>query len=562
MVMQPASTQAPADAAARTLAVVDEHRGLEGPLLPILHGIQEEFGYVPSEALPVIAEELDLSRAEVHGVVTFYHDYRREPAGRHVLKVCRAEACQSMGGDALAGANLFPQPTTRSDGAGCARCHQMNPAFGLFGASKQRTSVDEIQHFRIPHLRNLYAKVGMFGMPEVALFDGGLTGDQGEQVRGFGLFHDGSVDTAFRFLGATPFSMSDDERRDMEQFLFQFPGNYAPILGQQTTLDPNNTDGAAGRVDLLVQRSRECFTIQDTPDATECDLVARGTLDGEARSWLGVLQGPCDDDPPTVFQGDRASDPVLTDAQLRALATAGTALTYTCVPPGSGHRIALDRDQDGHYDRDELDAGSDPADAASLPAPSAPQTVSVEARKMQIKDNTKKGESKRKVAAGARDDAIVAPAPGSADDPRCNEDPTDTTKVSVAVSSAQSGEFHRADLPCQHWELLGSAESPKGYKCKDRDLASGTVKSARWSDGKVQLSLRGKGVFFLDYDLVAGVAQGDVSVVVVGTNSNLCMACPPEDDEDGSDGKRFQGRSCAAPPQCGATTEPELTSRR
>jgi len=95
---QPASTEI----ASRTSAVINELKGLEGPLLPILHGIQEEFGYVPGEALPVIAEALNISNAEVHGVVTFYHDYRNHPAGRHVLKVCRAEACQSMGGDAIA----------------------------------------------------------------------------------------------------------------------------------------------------------------------------------------------------------------------------------------------------------------------------------------------------------------------------------------------------------------------------------------------------------------------------------------------------------------------------
>ncbi|MFF0946927.1 formate dehydrogenase subunit gamma [Rhizobium leguminosarum] len=90
------------DIAARTRAIVADLRFLEGPLLPILHEVQQEFGYVPQEALPVIAEELNLSRAEVHGVVTFYHDYRDHPAGRHMLKLCRAEACQSMGGDALA----------------------------------------------------------------------------------------------------------------------------------------------------------------------------------------------------------------------------------------------------------------------------------------------------------------------------------------------------------------------------------------------------------------------------------------------------------------------------
>ncbi|MGR9241090.1 formate dehydrogenase subunit gamma [Rhizobium leguminosarum] len=90
------------DIAARTRAIIADLRFLEGPLLPILHEVQQEFGYVPQEAMPVIAEELNLSRAEVHGVVTFYHDYRDHPAGRHVLKLCRAEACQSMGGDALA----------------------------------------------------------------------------------------------------------------------------------------------------------------------------------------------------------------------------------------------------------------------------------------------------------------------------------------------------------------------------------------------------------------------------------------------------------------------------
>jgi formate dehydrogenase subunit gamma len=102
IMMQPASTQAsPPDVVARTASVIEGVNGLEGPLLPILHGIQEEFGFVPGESLPVIAEALNISNAEVHGVVTFYHDYRRAPAGRHVLKLCRAEACQSMGGDAI-----------------------------------------------------------------------------------------------------------------------------------------------------------------------------------------------------------------------------------------------------------------------------------------------------------------------------------------------------------------------------------------------------------------------------------------------------------------------------
>jgi formate dehydrogenase subunit gamma len=96
--MQPAGTEV----ASRTMSIIDDLKGLEGPLLPILHEIQEEFGFVPKESLPVIAEALNISNAEVHGVVSFYHDYRNHPTGRHVLKVCRAEACQSMGGDAIA----------------------------------------------------------------------------------------------------------------------------------------------------------------------------------------------------------------------------------------------------------------------------------------------------------------------------------------------------------------------------------------------------------------------------------------------------------------------------
>lgn len=74
---------------------------VEGGTLVMLHALQEAFGYVPEPAIPMIAEARNLSRAEVHGVFTFYHDFRREPAGQHVLKICRAEACQAAGVDAL-----------------------------------------------------------------------------------------------------------------------------------------------------------------------------------------------------------------------------------------------------------------------------------------------------------------------------------------------------------------------------------------------------------------------------------------------------------------------------
>lgn len=82
--------------------IVQRHVGCNGPLLPVLHDIQERFGHVPVDAVPLVADALNLSRAEVHGVISFYHDFRGAPPGLHVLKLCAAEACQSMGGDALA----------------------------------------------------------------------------------------------------------------------------------------------------------------------------------------------------------------------------------------------------------------------------------------------------------------------------------------------------------------------------------------------------------------------------------------------------------------------------
>jgi formate dehydrogenase subunit gamma len=88
--------------AERARVIIEELRHLEGPMLPILHALQHEFGFIPEEVKPLLANELNLSRAEVHGVVTFYHDFRNMPAGRHVLKLCRAEACQAMGAEDIA----------------------------------------------------------------------------------------------------------------------------------------------------------------------------------------------------------------------------------------------------------------------------------------------------------------------------------------------------------------------------------------------------------------------------------------------------------------------------
>jgi formate dehydrogenase subunit gamma len=95
----------PEPVSASALATVDtlisQHKELPGALMPLLHAVQDALGFVPDEVVPRIAAELNLSRAEVHGVITFYHHFRREPAGHTVVQVCRAEACQSCGSDAL-----------------------------------------------------------------------------------------------------------------------------------------------------------------------------------------------------------------------------------------------------------------------------------------------------------------------------------------------------------------------------------------------------------------------------------------------------------------------------
>ena len=97
---------APAPSAEEIRDVVLPLTGLEGPLLPMLHAIQEVWGHVPQAAVPVLADVLNLGRAEVHGVISFYHDFRDHPAGRRVLKICRAAACQSVGGAGVAAETL------------------------------------------------------------------------------------------------------------------------------------------------------------------------------------------------------------------------------------------------------------------------------------------------------------------------------------------------------------------------------------------------------------------------------------------------------------------------
>ena len=111
----------PADRVAELAELAATFAGLRGGLLPLLHAVQARIGHVPDEAVPVIAHALNLSRAEVHGVLTFYHDFARKPKGQHVVKLCRAEACQARGSAAVEAALVrslgIAMGETRGDGA-------------------------------------------------------------------------------------------------------------------------------------------------------------------------------------------------------------------------------------------------------------------------------------------------------------------------------------------------------------------------------------------------------------------------------------------------------------
>jgi len=269
-----------------------------------------------------------------------------------------------------AGQDLFFNKNRKTDAAfECNGCHVLNrngnAEFGVdkpgfFGTDGRFSFEFEPQIFKIPHLRNLYQKVGRFGQAKAPLFlpespdpavDNAFTGDQ---IRGFGFLHDGSVDALTRFHGSVVFMQRGPgtlgpldtgnpegipptaagflERVNLSEFLLAFDSNLKPIVGQQVTLSSDNGTLADPRVNLMIARA----------DAGDCELVAKlGN-----RGWLYVGGGK--------FQPDRRGAALMTTADLRSLShNPGNEITFTCVPPGSGSRIGIDRFERGRLDSDE-----------------------------------------------------------------------------------------------------------------------------------------------------------------------------------------------------------------
>jgi hypothetical protein len=247
----------------------------------------------------------------------------------------------------------------------CQGCHRLDPAAnsefgvpfpGFFGTDGRSGREFSSQVFKIPHLRNLYTKVGMFGMtslhPLIEEIPGQM-GHMGDQIRGFGVSRAGDFDSIFRFIHATPFSTAslfapnpegfpagpagDPLRRKVEDFLLAFDTNLKPIVGQQVTASMANYATVAPRMQLLIARA----------NAGDCDLVAKAASTNGTKGLLYLGGGS--------WRRDRQADGVVPTSAVQDLVLQGQAIiTFTCTPPGTGLRTGIDRDGDGVLDGDDL----------------------------------------------------------------------------------------------------------------------------------------------------------------------------------------------------------------
>ncbi|MBW2294012.1 MAG: DUF4215 domain-containing protein, partial [Deltaproteobacteria bacterium] len=236
----------------------------------------------------------------------------------------------------------------------CDGCHSLDPKNGFFGTGGEESFEGEPQHMKVPHIRNVYSKVGMF-------FSGG------DQVRGTGILHDGSVDTIDTFLSAGVFSLTSQERQDLAEFVMAAPTDIAPIVGQQVTIGPGNfgvTD-VNDRIGLIDTRAGVAFKSKILGSGvSECDVIAK-TVEG------GVEKGYARESGGSYLPDDNG--PAISEATLRAKANpVGDAqtITYTAVPPGSGTRMGIDRDEDSLLNGVETNTGTfvDANDTGTDPA--------------------------------------------------------------------------------------------------------------------------------------------------------------------------------------------------
>jgi DNA-binding beta-propeller fold protein YncE len=216
----------------------------------------------------------------------------------------------------------------------CNTCHSLDIAQGKFGAGGLQSTEGETQFFKVTQLRTTYDKVGMFGATRPQDADnrplGGVARTNvGPQIRASGTLHDGSLAGAEEFLTSDVFQLTAAELRNVVDFVYAFPSNVAPIVGQQVTLRGDSGADVVARVDLLQQRAAVAYVTPDS--AFECDLVAKGVVNNQARAYqFNRATGNFTDN----------TGATITSAALRTQArVAGQQVTFTCVNSGGGPRI-------------------------------------------------------------------------------------------------------------------------------------------------------------------------------------------------------------------------------
>jgi hypothetical protein len=377
---------------------------------------------------------------------------------------------------------------------------------------------------KVPHLRNEYQKVGRFG---AVGNDHGTPGYVvGDQVRGFGLEFNGSLSSLLDFHAAFPLTLL--QREQVSSFVLAFDTGLRPAVGEQVTMTSASVSDvdALARLTLLIARD----------DASDCDLVAHGHIDGAPEVWRYGGGG--------IFAASRALTPPQTTAELLAAAgTAGQEITFTCVPPRNGRRYGNDADEDLVLDGDEIDAGSDPHDPASVPASFS--VVPIASTKLLVKDRTAPiaDPSKRKLSFKASTklspapNRIVPPAPGSAGDPRSGG------AQLIVYNVDESTEEFSVVLAAESWTLKGTTSAPKGYQYKSLD-PEGPVKKVSITGDKLSISAgRAKWGYSLDEPQQGGLAIR----MVLGTGIEWCTAAVAG-KVDTTD--KFIGESTAPPVAC------------
>jgi len=260
------------------------------------------------------------------------------------------------------------------DGVNCEGCHGLNPAQGFYGTRGEIAHGGEIQILKVPQLRNLYTRVGMFGLPDREGFLPSHTKQhQGDQIRGFGFLHDGATDQLVNFLRGGVFDNGEEgcppgaseihgcefnvgeigipdetTRHGLVDYLMEFDSDLAPIVGQQITLNANTASYSEIRVDLLKERAQANFVSKILGgNVKECDLISTGIIDGAQRGYFYSVETQS-------FQTDSQTESSLTFEELKLLAKEqDNSLTFTCQVPGMGIQMALDHDLDGTLNGDE-----------------------------------------------------------------------------------------------------------------------------------------------------------------------------------------------------------------